>query len=449
MDYDTFIQNKLKPTYGDGFDPLWIPDFLFPFQKYAVDWIIRLGRGAGFFSCGLGKSPMELVCAQNIVMHTNGRVLILMPLAICGQMKREAEKFGVDVEICRDGKFSANAKIILTNYQRLHYFNPNDFIGAIADESSIIKSLDGATTEAIINFFSKIKYRQLWTATAAPNDYIELGTSSEALGYLRRVEMMAHYFNHDGGETSKWRLKRHAEKSAFWHWVCSWARAVNKPSDIGFSDDGYILPPLETVDHVLKIDRPNSGVFFQADAVGLDEQRDERRFSINERCELAAKLAIEHKGASVSWCHLNPEGDLIESLIPGCIQVSGSDSDEEKEEKLDAFRLGQATKLVSKSSILGFGQNWQFCDHQTHFASHSFEQWFQCIRRSWRFGQKNPVRIDMISTDREKGVLDNLNRKEVQAEIMFQKMADILCQDIKLSPAAQKQTTNKINLPIW
>lgn len=432
MTYEQFIESKSQMGGQFGFEPVWMPGFLFDFQKYGVDWGLRLGRFAGFFSCGLGKSAMELVCAENIVRKTNGRVLIVMPLAVCGQMKREAEKFGVEVFISRDGKFPADQKIILTNYQRLHYFSPSDFVAVECDESSIIKSFDGATTQAITKFLLAVRYRQLWTATPSPNDYVELGTSSEALGYLRRVEMMSHYFNHDGGDTSKWRLKKHAARHLFWCWICTWARAVNKPSDIGFSDEGYILPPLNIVEHIVRASTPNPDFLFDMPAVGLNEQRAERRRTINERCELAAELCIGHKGASVAWCHLNPEGDLIEKLIPGAVQVSGEQSDEEKEEKLEAFRLGQITKMVSKSTILGFGQNWQFCDHQTHFSSHSFEQWHQSIRRSWRFGQKNPVRIDVIASEGEAGVLSNLNRKAVQAEEMFHKLVQFLNQELKI-----------------
>jgi hypothetical protein len=317
----------------------------------------------------------------------------------------------------------------------------------VCDESSILKNFDGAIKSQVTDFMRKLPYRLLCTATTAPNDYIELGTSCEALGVMRRVEMLAQFFNHDGGDTSKWRLKKHAAKHLFWRWACTWARAVRKPSDIGFDDAGYTLPEMKCVEHVIQSRTRNPDFLFDMPAVGLEEQRNERRRTINERCEMAAKLIYEHRGASVAWCHLNSEGDLLEKLIPNCVQVSGSDSDEEKEEKIDAFSLGQIENLVTKSVVCGFGMNWQHCHHTTSFPSHSFEQWYQSIRRFWRFGQKHKVRVDMISGEGDAGVLSNLNRKAVQVEQMFAKLSELMSSELAIAKPQNHKTTQEN--PSW
>jgi len=443
--YVDFLERKTHIENNAGFDPLYMPDFLFPFQRSLTEWAIRKGRAAIFADCGLGKTPMQLVWAQNVVEKTCKPVLVLTPLAVGSQTVREAHKFGINAAQSRDGKIAA--PITITNYQQLHKFDWQKFGGVVCDESSILKNFDGQIKGQVTDFMSKLPYRLLCTATAAPNDHIELGTSSEALGYLRRVEMLAQYFNHDGGDTSKWRIKKHAAKGIFWQWVCSWARAVKKPSDAGFDQPGYDLPELRTVEHVVRSLTKNPEYLFDMPAVGLDEQRKDRKRTINERCELAAQLASAHIGASVSWCHLNPEGDLLAKLIPNCVQVSGADSDEAKVEKIEAFASGQALNMVTKPSVCGFGLNWQHCAHQTFFPSHSYEQWYQAIRRSWRFGQKNTVTVDIISSEGEAGVLKNLNRKAAQSEQMFAKLVELINNELRIEK--KKQPTNEINIPSW
>jgi len=416
--YGDFLSGKRQLAGDCGFEPEFLPPEAFPFQRDLIEFACRKGRSAIFADCGLGKTLIQLAWAENVVAHTGGRVLILTPLAVSHQTVAEAEKFRIAA--CRSNKGERTpAQITVTNYERLHHFNPEDFEGVVCDESSILKNYAGATRSAITAFMAGVKYRLLCTATAAPNDYMELGTSSEALGYLKYAEMLATYFNHDGGETSKWRIKRHAAKGDFWRWMCSWARAVRMPSDLGYDNAKFALPKLRTRNHVVESHKPNEGMLFQMPAVGLAEQRQERRKTINERCELAADLAT-HEGPSIVWCHLNAEGDLLEALIPDCVQVSGSDHDDAKEEKFRAFEEGQARVIVTKPKIAGFGLNWQHCSHQTFFPSHSFEQMYQAIRRSWRFGQRDPVTIDMVSSQGEADVLSNLLRKAALADALFE-----------------------------
>jgi len=445
IDYSAFIERKTHLGDNSGFKPLWIPDFLFPFQQSLVEWSIQKGRAAIMADCGLGKTPMQLVWAQNVVEKTCKPVLIMTPLAVGPQTVREGDKFGIECKQSRDGKVAA--PITVTNYQQLHKFDPNDFGGAACDESSILKNFDGQIKAQITDFMRKLPYRLLGTATAAPNDYIELGTSAEALGQMRRVEMMAHFFNHDGGETSKWRLKKHAAKHIFWQWVCTWARACRKPSDLGFDDKGFILPPIKTVEHIIKARTAKPDFLFDMPAIGLQEQRAERRRTIQERCELAASLINSTNKPAVAWCHLNEEGHLLEKLIPDAVEVEGSDSDEFKEETFEAFAEGKIRVLISKPVIAGFGLNWQHCAHQTFFPSHSFEQWYQAIRRSWRFGQKSEVRIDVISSEGEAGVLANMNRKSEQADQMFAKLVELLNNELRIEKL--NLYTEQERLPKW
>jgi hypothetical protein len=462
MNYDDFIDSKTQLGGNHGFEPTFMPEFLFPFQKSLLEWSVKKGRSATMADCGLGKTALQLSWAQNIVQKTNKPVLILTPLAVGPQTVSEGAKFGVECKQSRDG--SVNSKIVVTNYQQLIKFNPDDFSGVVCDESSILKNFDGAIKSQITDFMRKLKFRSLYTATAAPNDYIELGTSSEALGELGYMDMLARFFKnaqnslhpsvyrHRGmdfnklNESAKWRFRGHAERD-FWRWVCSWARAVRKPSDLGFSDKGYILPKLVMNEHTIKARTKNLDFLFDMPAVGLSEQRSERSRTIQERCEMAAKLCTEHKGSSISWCFLNSEGDLLEKLIPDCVQISGNDEDELKEEKMAAFLSGQVKNLVSKSIMVGFGLNMQFCHHQTHFPSHSFEQWYQAVRRSYRFGQKENVIIDMITSEGESNVVKNFKRKEAAAEAMFANLVKLINDELKI----EKKTNNKtqIKLPSW
>jgi hypothetical protein len=433
--YAEFIEKKAQSDLYSGFDPLWMPSFLFDFQVALLDWAIRKGKAAIFADCGLGKTPMQLVWAENVVRKTNGRVLILTPLAVSHQTITEAEKFGIECHRSHTGELQPG--INLTNYERLHYFNPEDFVGVVADESSILKSFDGKRRGEVTEFMRKMPYRLLATATAAPNDYIELGTSSEALGQLGHMDMLSRFFKNDQGnaiktqvfrqanrsfarldEGAKWRFKGHAE-TAFWQWVSSWARALRRPSDLGFDDGKFLLPPLVEREHMVEAERLAPEMLFALPAVGLKEQREERRRTIEERCERVAELVSNTGEPALVWCHLNVEGDRLSGLIPDAKQISGQDSDERKEELFLAFAKGQLRVLVTKPKIGAWGLNFQHCAHVTFFPSHSFEQYYQGVRRCWRFGQTRPVVVDVVTTEGEHQVLLNLQRKAVAADKMF------------------------------
>lgn len=775
-DYEKFIEGKSQGGINSGFDPVYLPDFLFDFQKSLVEWSIRKGRSAIFADCGLGKTPMQLVWAENIVRKTNKPTLIITPLAVAAQHIREGEKFGIECHRSSDG--SPKPNITITNYEQLHKFNPDDFGGAVCDEcfapdtlveifdngvvyskeiryiqvnekiinatgvdtvaechrrkvnrayaftfngrrviasenhpwltqrgwvpsrsiretdwlletteamrilrgdvcsenssecereilreimlsemadeptgtlsesshegntckdrqesfalvenyqggakecsaircleadaqsgnkgtgepsieshepqtfrawrkreghdsaaiatlggvtewmgervclitwgknsrlsdllqagfgrtesqdcdrsrralpsfkegtgcekgckagffrvesievlerghpdlecfadpkgdiyfydigltrhpsftvngvlvhnSSILKSFKGVHKQEITVFMRKMNYRLLATATAAPNDYVELGTSSEALGYMGHMDMLGKFFKNDQntsaagggghgiggkrfGDQTKWRFKGHAELP-FWKWVCSWARAVRKPSDLGFDDSKFVLPPLYERQHLVNVKNLADGMLFALPAHGLQEQRDERRRSINERCEKVAELVKGNKPALV-WCHLNPEGDLLERLIPGAVQVSGDDCDEVKEERLMGFEDGKIRVLVTKPKIAGWGLNFQQCSHVTFFPSHSYEQYYQGVRRCWRFGQKNAVTVDVVTTDGELNVLRNLQRKAGQADRMFSNLVAEMNNALHIAKTETNKTKEKI--PSW
>lgn len=434
VDYEKFLDDKTHSGLDSGFEPLWIPDFLFDFQKHILTWNVRKGRSATIADCGLGKTPMQLAWGNNIVRKKKGnKVIALTPLAVGSQTEKEGQKFDIPCKKMSNGEVASEITII--NYEKLHQYDPKDFAGCICDESSILKSFDGARKQEITEFLRKIEYRLLSTATAAPNDYTELGTSSEALGELGYMDMLMRFFKNEQNtikpmvfrqrgknfamldDKAKWRFKGHAEE-AFWRWVCSWALAIRKPSDLGYEDGPFILPPLHEIQHIVKANTLADGMLFPLPAVGLQEQREERRRTIQERCEKAAALSAAQP-FSVAWCHLNTEGDLLEELIPDCVQVSGADSEESKEEKLMAFSCGQVKRLVTKSRIAGWGMNWQHCSHSVTFPSHSYEQYYQQVRRFLRFGQKNDVTSDIVTTEGETTVLENQQRKAIAADKMF------------------------------
>lgn len=425
LSYHTFIAGKTHEGAMCGFDPEFVPKMLHPFQEYLCDWSIRKGRGALFADCGLGKTAIQLTWAYNVARHTGKPVLILTPLAVGSQTIREGEKFGIECRKSNDG--AIKGQIIVSNYEKLHLFHPSDFSGVVLDESSILKSFDGATRIAITTFLRKIQYRLLATATAAPNDYIELGSSSEALGYMGYMDMLNRFFKNDQnnsalkrmyGESPKWRFKGHAEVP-FWRWVASWALACRKPSDIGFDDGPFLLPALNEVFHDVEPLSSATGCLFTVPAIRLDHQREEKKRTIGERCERVASLVNDTNESALVWCQLNDEGDLLQSLIPDSIQVSGHNSDSVKEARFEAFSSGNSRVLITKPQIGAWGMNWQHCSHITYFPSHSFEQYYQAVRRCWRFGQTRTVTVDIIATEGEKRVMENLRRKANAASIMY------------------------------
>lgn len=453
MDYKDFIEQKSQLRGAEGFDPLWVPDFLFDFQKSLVDWAIRKGKAALFVDCGMGKTPMGLVWAQNCVMKTNKPSLILTPLAVAAQFEREGKKFGIDCKRSKDGKIKS--ELTVTNYEQLHKFDHADFGAVICDESSILKSFDGAIRNEITEFMKKVPYRLLATATAAPNDYVELGTSSEALGYLGHIDMLNMFFTNKQnnsamrrhyGQAPEWRFKGHAEEK-FWRWVTSWARAARCPQDLGFDDDRFNLPELIVKDHLVESETTPEGMLFTVPATNLIDQRAERKRTINERCEMVAKITNNNKDASLIWCHGNAEGDLLEKMIDGAVQVSGKDSDDKKEEKFLAFINGESKKLISKPIIGAWGLNFQHCSQIAYFPSHSYEQYYQAIRRCWRFGQVNPVTVDIVLTEGERRVMENLQRKSEAADEMFSRLVASMNNALSIAPRAEFST--KEQMPEW
>ena len=453
VSYAEFVAEKAQAGGDYGFDPLFMPDFLFDFQRALVAWATRKGRAALFADCGLGKTPMQLVWAENVRRHTDKPVLIVTPLAVGAQTRAEAEKFGIEAQVSRDG--AVLAPITVTNYERLHLFERSDFGGVVCDESSAIKSFDGVRRALVTDFLRKMPYRLLCTATAAPNDYVELGTSSEALGYLGHVDMLARFFTNKGKtffakgggheQQGGFRLKGHAEQ-AFWRWVASWARACRKPSDLGFDDGGFILPALKVREHVIAARTAREDTLFDLAAQGIREERQESRRTIAERCEQAAEL-LRGRRPGVAWCQLNDEGDLLTDLIDGAVQLSGADSVERKEDVLTAFGAGKIRVLVTKPIIGAWGLNWQHCNRMTFFPSHSYEQYYQAVRRSWRFGQKRPVTVDLVTTEGGVNALANLQRKAAQADRMFETLVAHMNQALAIDTA--ENFNEQAQVPAW
>ena len=444
--YSAFLARKTQWDNASGFEPLWMPDFLYPFQTHLVDWAVRMGRCGLFADCGIGKTPMQLVWAENVRRRTGKPVLIVTPLAVGYQTVAEAAKFGVEAAISRDGAVTAG--ITVTNYERLEKFDTNDYGGVVCDESSAIKAFDGKRRAIVTEFLRTHRYRLLGTATAAPNDYTELGTSSEALGYLGLMDMLGKFFINKqktadvqgrwravpgrkttGGavfherEALGWRFKGHAEEG-YWRWVASWARAMRTPSDLGFDDNGFILPALEHRQHVVKpaaVDEALLDTLFEVPAYGLREEKEELRRTFAERCEMAAKVLVD-ADCAVAWCHLNDEGKRLTKEIDGAVEVTGSMPTDQKEEILHAFGGGEIRVLVTKPSIAGWGLNWQHANRMTFFPSHSYEQYYQAVRRMWRFGQPRPVTVDVITTPGGAHALANLQRKADNADRMYSQL---------------------------
>jgi hypothetical protein len=453
MTYADFLHRKAQLADAGGFDPTHLPDHLFNYQRDLVTWAVRHGRGALFADCGLGKTPMELAWADQVAAHTRKPVLILTPLAVGFQIVTEAQKFGHHAALSRDGNVAA--PITVTNYEQLDKFNWNDYGGVICDESSAIKSFDGKRRAVVTEFMRRIQYRLLGTATAAPNDYIELGTSSEALGALGHMDMLTRFFVNDArsvasrgrsanGQTIDWRLKGHAEEP-FWRWVSSWARAMRRPSDYGYDDGPFILPDLHERTTVVTARTPRDDILLDLPAVGLQEERAENRRTLTERCETAAAI-LDDATPGIAWCHLNAESELLTRIIPGAVEISGAADPDEKEDKLAAFTRGEVRVLVTKPSIGAWGLNWQHCHRMTYFPSHSYEQMYQATRRLYRFGQKNPVTVDYVTSEGGKNILANLKRKATQADAMFTNLVTHMNAARTVDP---HRYDNDLEMPSW
>lgn len=422
-DYASFIAAK-KHSLGDhGFDPVWMPDCAFDFQRHIITKGVRKGRFGIFADTGLGKTLIQIAIAQNIVLKTNRPVLILTPLAVAFQFINEASRLGIDdIEHSKDGTFTK--KIVVCNYERLHLLNPDEFACVMLDESSILKNFAGKTRDQIVAFIKRVPYRYLSTATPSPNDFIELGNSSEALGYMGYMDMLTKFFksnqnsvdsnNRNIGE--KFYLKPHAERD-FFAWVNQWSMMVKRPSDIGFSDDAYALPELHVQKHIVQNSNTwcidGQDALFAMPAKSMTEVREEQKLTVNERCERAIQLASGK--TSVYWCNLNEESSLLKSLDSDAVEIIGGMSIDQKEEILVGFASGQIERLITKAKMTSMGLNWQHCNHTVFFPTWSYEQYYQAIRRFWRFGQKSEVTCDMVISEGQERVMEAIEQKTQKA----------------------------------
>lgn len=425
--YDEFIKSKAISDQPSGFD--WPENCLtnggsrelFPFQKAIVKWALKRGRAAIFANTGMGKTAMQLSWAYSVWQFTGNRVLILAPLCVANQTVAEGEYFGIPVKYVRSPDDAKETGIYIVNYEMVDHFQSlierGWFDGIVLDESSVIKNQDGKTRARITAMASNIPFRLSCTATPSPNDYMELGTQAEFLGVMGMTQMLSTFFIHDSGETSKWRLKGHGRKK-FWEWLATWAVCIQKPSDLGFDDTGYDLPPLEIEE--LIVSTPG-----MKRAETLSERNSARRETIDMRVEAASNIANAIDDSVLVWCNLNDESAKLKESIEGSVEVKGSDKVSDKEDRLMGFSEGRYRKLVSKATIAGFGLNWQHCNRMIFVGlNDSYEQLYQAIRRCYRFGQKRPVKVTLITADCEGAVLENIKRKESQHQEMMRELVD-------------------------
>lgn len=429
MTYEEFLKTKASvvPVCGFEFSKDEMNDRMFEWQKDIVCWALKKGKAALFEDCGLGKSVQQLEWCRIISSHTGKPTLILAPLAVSKQTKREGAKFGIEANICRT-QSDVKSGINITNYEMMEHFDLSKFGGICLDESSILKHYNSKTRTQIIESCQDVPFKLSCTATPAPNDYMEIGNQSEFLGVMRRTEMLATFFVHDGGQTSKWRLKGHAEHD-FWTWLSSWAVVLQKPSDLGYDDNGFILPDLNIEYITVKSNLPI--------AQTLSERRHARRASMDSRCKVASELiSKEPDDAWLVWCDMNDESSTLHRIIDNSFEVRGSDSNAHKEEGLVGFQTGIVKRLVSKPSIAGLGLNLQNCHNMIFVGlSDSYEMLYQAIRRCWRFGQDNAVNVYIVTSESEGAVRDNINRKDEQCKNMIAEMVshtkDILEKEIR------------------
>ena len=430
-DYAAFIAAKRHSIGNQGFEATFYPDRSFDFQRAMIEKSVRKGRYANFADTGLGKTLLQLSIAQNVVQKTNGRVLILTPLAVAFQFLGEAENIGVDdIEQSRDGKFTK--KIVVANYERLHHFNPDDFDCVLLDESSILKNFNGATRDAIVSFIKRVRYRFLATATPSPNDFIELGNSSEALGYMGYMDMLTKFFKSTQGSADsnnrnigeKFYLKPHAEQD-FFAWVNQWAMMIKRPSDIGdFDDSRYVLPELRTNMHVVENHRTwcinGQESLFAMPAKTMSEVRVEQKQTTRERCEKAVELSLGK--TSVYWCNTNDESAQLKAMDKEAVEIIGSMSIDKKESVLIDFAKGNIKRLITKASMTSMGLNWQHCNDTVYFPTWSYEQYYQAIRRFWRFGQTKPVNVNLVISSGQERVMQALQEKTAKAIELYENL---------------------------
>ena len=454
QEYLKFIEAKKHSSINYGIEPIDIPDQMFDYQKHVCEYAIKKGRCAVFLDTGLGKTIIELTVARNYNLSTKKPVLIITPLAVAFQFIKEAAKFGIDdVSYSKDGTY--NTSIVVCNYERLDKFNSSDFDCVILDESSILKNFDGATKASITSFMRKVKYRYLFTATPSPNDFIELGTSSEALGYMGYTDMLGKFFSNNEKNIkaqdkigNKFYLKAHA-KDDFFRWVSSWSISMRKPSDLGYSDERHVLPDLVLNHHCVRNDEQwvvdGQVMMFAMIAQRLTEVRQEQKMTIQNRCEKAVELSNQ-KDYTVYWCNFNEEGRLLGELDKEAVEISGSMSLDKKEGILLDFANGNITKLITKPKITAFGLNWQHCAHSVYFPTFSYEQYYQAIRRFYRFGQERNVVIDLVYSEGQKRVIDSLLQKTKKADELFSKLNSTLNSTYTIQ---QREFNQQIQKPKW
>lgn len=445
IEYEDFLRSKSKRFVGAGFS---VPDSkinakLFPWQREVTRWAIRKGRAAMFEGCGCGKTGQQLEWGFNVCRHTGGSVLLIAPLAVAEQThSEEAPKFDYVTTLCRT-QDDVRPGINITNYEMIEHFDASAFVGVILDESSILKSMDGATKQALIEKFRDTPYKLCCTATPAPNDYMELGNHAEFLGVMTRVEMLSMFFVHDGGDTGQWRLKGHAEKE-FWKWVCSWAVVIRKPSDIGYSDEGYDLPVLTSHQITIPADTPAEGYLIPMEAKTLAERRGARRQTIDARVDACARVVNASPEQWIVWCGLNDESAALTMAIPGAAEVTGSDSREHKIQTMRDFKAGKIRVVVTKIAIWGFGSNLQNCHNWFHVGlSDSFEQMYQADRRCWRFGQVWPCNCYVVTSELEGAVVRNIERKEKDFEAMNEGMVEHMREEMNREVHGVTVTSNR------
>jgi len=457
MEYKNFLAKKQIVDQKSGFEISTdkLNPMLFDWQKILVQWAIARGRAALFADCGLGKTPMQLDWANQIYKKEKKPILILAPLAVSEQTKKEGDKFNIRVNICKSDSDIIDG-INITNYEKLHKFNPNKFIGIVADESSILKNFAGKIRNEIIDMFGKTKYRLACTATPSPNDYTELGNHAEFLGIMSRSEMLATFFINDTKDTGTWRMKGHVKENIFWKWLASWAIMITKPSDLGFDDGDFILPKIKYHQHIIPtIAKPKMG-FFPEIARSLDERRRVRRETTEIRCKAAADLINSTDSRWVAWCNLNPESEILTKLIDDSKEVAGRHSNEIKTKRMLDFAQGNLKRIVTKPKIAGLGMNWQVCNKAAFVGlSDSWEQFYQACRRIWRFGQTKEVDVHIWIEEREGAVLKNIQRKDNQAQIMIQAMVNHMKEITKKELGCSKRTMieykpdQEMELPKW
>lgn len=453
LDYKDFLSRKFAELSPAGIDVGLMSAPTFGHQKALAAWGVKRGRSAVFADTGLGKTRIQLLWAEAVARATGGDILILAPLAVAMQTVLEGRGIGIDVSLCRES-VDVKKGINITNYDRIHKFDPSRFVGVVLDESSIIKHHDTKTLAYLLSAFGRTRYKLCATATPAPNDWTELGTHAEFLGVCTRAEMLAEFFVHDGGETQLWRLKGHAQDQ-FWRWVAQWGAMVRRPSDLGFDDAGYKLPPLQLIEHTIRSDSM-AGELFPSESLTLADRRTARRESIAERVQACVDRVNAEQVPWVVWCDLNAESEMLSKSIPGAVEVRGSMDADEKERALMGFASGDVRVIVTKPSIAGFGLNWQHCSRMAFVGvTDSWEAYYQAVRRCWRFGQSNDVHVHIFATEREGAIVANLKRKERDALVMADQLSAYTKEAVKESVLGAVRQTNAYAakktavLPTW